>query len=591
MHLKLITLAVAIGVTACKGKSAEPNPSNPPAAPAKTVAAPAPAPDQPMNKPPSTGKEMPVSTPAMTAEKARALVAEAVTAAKAGRCDDVVDTLTVAMPVAFPKPVPDAKPGFDALGKCATMTKHWRAAVQAGLQLLQLGDDDSKLPARIVRALAEMGEYDKALKAARDLAKANPKAEALLSAAMTFTYCRAEAWDACEKAAELSIAALRKSGVPETDASVQANRILRDLAWVVTGKPKEALADLVAAENGTPNPALAQIKQTAELAIARGFYLEVVPIPQLPMGVYHLMGRADTGALVSFKLREHAGEARSFRIETEVPGVTEKSSNTLALGKRAATTKWANPPLKMGFDPSIVRGPRPSQLAVKVIETSGGGERVIIDETIPIEVLPRDYLPLRRKVGADSMVPTFGYLGAWITSNDKAVDTFLTKAKERLPTRQFVGEQDVTTPQVQALFEELKARGVSYVMDPSVTGETTFVQRTRLPAEILASTNAQCLEGTLLFATLMEAIGIRPILVIVPGHAFVGWHTVPKDGVKGNALFVETTMVGGASFAEAVQVATTRVMQERADGAFESGSSTLIDVAAIRQAGFTAQPM
>jgi hypothetical protein len=215
----------------------------------------------------------------------------------------------------------------------------------------------------------------------------------------------------------------------------------------------------------------------------------------------------------------------------------------------------------------------------------------VFDETLPIEVLPRDYLPLKRKVGADSMVPTFGYLGAWITPNDKAVDGFLSRAKQRVPGHNFVGEQGATVPQVQAMFDELKAGGVSYVMDPTVTSDQAFVQRTRLPAEVLASTNAQCLEGTLLFATLMEAVGLQPIIILVPGHAFVGWHTVPKDGTKGEPLFVETTMIAGATFAQAVEVATRRVERELKNGTFKSGASTVIDVAAIRKAGFTAQPL
>jgi hypothetical protein len=127
-------------------------------------------------------------------------------------------------------------------------------------------------------------------------------------------------------------------------------------------------------------------------------------------------------------------------------------------------------------------------------------------------------------------------------------------------------------------------------MDPEVASEQAFVQRTRLPAEVLASTNAQCLEGTLLFATLMEAIGVKPIIVLVPGHAFVGWHTVAKDGTRGEPLFVETTMVGLASFEDAVKVATQRMAQEVKTGAFKAGTSGLVDVAAIRKAGFAAQP-
>jgi hypothetical protein len=176
-------------------------------------------------------------------------------------------------------------------------------------------------------------------------------------------------------------------------------------------------------------------------------------------------------------------------------------------------------------------------------------------------------------------------------SNDTAIDAFLASAKARAPGKNFVGEQGATVPQVQAIFDELKARGVTYVMDPDVTAETSFVQRTRLPAEVLASTNAQCLEGTLLFASLFEAIGIKPIIVIVPGHAFVGWHTVAKDGTKGEPLFVETTMVGGFTFEQAVKVATKRVAKEVEDGTFKSGASTLVDVTEIRKQGFTPQPL
>ena len=121
----------------------------------------------------------------------------------------------------------------------------------------------------------------------------------------------------------------------------------------------------------------------------------------------------------------------------------------------------------------------------------------------------------------------------------------------------FVGEQADTVSQVKAIYDELKARGVSYVMDPTVNTDLVKVQRTRLPSEVLESTNAQCLEGTILFATMLEAIGLRPIIVLVPGHAFVGWHATRADGVKPGAdrLFLETTMVGNAPFEAAVKTA------------------------------------
>jgi hypothetical protein len=549
-------------------------------------------------KPPSTGKEMPKDQLTMKPEQAKAIVAEALKLAAAPNpdCTKITNALNATLPVAYPEMQPEAMPAYKVLQHCALDTKHWRSAVQAGVKQLPFNPDNFTV-VQIVRALAEMGEYDQAFAAVKELAKQFPKAEEALEEIVVYVFCRAEAWDKCEKTATAALALFAKRKDDPKSEPMVLGHFFRDLAWVVTGKPREAVKDAEAIEKmfggepPKPFPSFAVIKTEAAKSIEHGFYMEVVPVPQLPTGIYHLMGKESTGALVTLKLREQTGVARKFRIEAEVPGVTEKSSNSLTLGAKESTIKYINPPLKMDFDPTKVRGPRPSQLALKIIEETKTGDKSIVDETIPIEVLPRDYLPLQRKIGADKMVPTYGYLGAWITSNDKAVDEFLGKAKLRTPKHQFAGEQETTVPQIRAIFDELKGRGMSYVMDPEVTAMTAFVQRTRLPGDVLSSTNAQCLEGTLTFATLMEAIGIKPIVVLVPGHAFVGWHTVAADGTKGEPLFVETTMVGSYDFDQAVKVATGRVASELKAGSFKTGASTFVDIAAIHAQGYTAQPM
>jgi tetratricopeptide (TPR) repeat protein len=544
-------------------------------------------------KPPSTGNEMPVAQqPQLTMEQAQQIIDAAVAreAQPNPPCDEIVAKLGVAIPIAITKLDAKAIPPLRAYGKCAQKTKRWRASIRAATALLEAGDDNINVPPAIVRALSEMGEYDKAIATAVEFAKKYPKSNDLLLAAVTLVFCKAEAWDKCLGTADKALADFDKNKVDPNSDAYQVIRMMRSVAWIVTGKPKEALEEMAAIEK-VRGPGPAWIKQLAQDSIDRGYYFEYLATPQLPIGVYHLMGRKDTGSLVTLKFREHGKTARKFRVEVEVPGVTERSANTLTVGAGEYSLKWANPPLKMDFDLAKVRGPRPAQLALKITELAKDGDKTVVDETLQIEILPRDYLPLRRKVGADSMVPTFGYMGAWLMSNDPAVEAFLTKAKERAPGRSFVGEQGPTIPQVKALFDELKSRGVSYVMDPNVAADQVFVQRTRLPSEVLASTNAQCLEGTLLFATLFEAIGIKPIIVVVPGHAFVGWHTVAKDGTKGEPLFVETTMVGNADFEAAVRVATQRVGTEMKQGSFKSGASTLIDVPQIISAGFTAQPL
>lgn len=590
------TLASLVLAVACSSKS-EPATGSSAAssAPATTTAKAEEGPGLAAPRPPSTGNELPARTAAMSLDDARAIVARAVEqAGQAGKldCARVVEDLNVALPLAAPEPTPESVPAYQLLARCATETRRWRTLVAASAALLPV-DGDAARPAQLVRALAELGEYDHALDAAKRLAEEFPSQEANLLAAATFVYCRAEAWQPCLSTADRVRDVFAKAKVPADSDAALTTRALRAMALIVTGGVAEGLAELdaVVAARPAAAQAFAQLRASAARAQDTGIFVDVVVPPQLPLGVYHLMGKAETGALVTLKLHEHRRERRTLRIEAEVSGVTERSSNTLTLEPGQGVVKFANPPLKLDLDVGAVRGPRPSQLVLRVVEQAAGGERVLIDETVPIEVLPRDYLPLRRKVGADALVPTYGFLGAWVMSNDRAIDAFLAQAKQRAPGRAFVGEQDVTVPQVKALFDTLKARGVSYVMDPNVDAEAAFVQRTRLPAEVLASTNAQCLEGTLLFATLLEAIGIKPIVVVVPGHAFVGWHPVAKDGTRGEPLFVETTMVGNATFEQAVEVAMNRVAHERKVGNFDVGVSQLIDVATLRTQGFVAQPM
>jgi hypothetical protein len=78
------------------------------------------------------------------------------------------------------------------------------------------------------------------------------------------------------------------------------------------------------------------------------------------------------------------------------------------------------------------------------------------------------------------------------------------------------------------------------------------VQRVRLPAEVLDQQGGNCIELALLYASAAEALDLEAALILIPGHAFVGVRT---DQENANYYFVETTMIGHASFSEAVDTA------------------------------------
>jgi hypothetical protein len=57
----------------------------------------------------------------------------------------------------------------------------------------------------------------------------------------------------------------------------------------------------------------------------------------------------------------------------------------------------------------------------------------------------------------------------------------------------------------------------------------------------LESSQINCLDGTVLFASFLRAINIDPIIIRIPGHVFVGCYLDKKHTEK---LFIETTFIG-----------------------------------------------
>ncbi|WP_165226699.1 hypothetical protein [Aquisphaera insulae] len=116
----------------------------------------------------------------------------------------------------------------------------------------------------------------------------------------------------------------------------------------------------------------------------------------------------------------------------------------------------------------------------------------------------------------------------------------------------YQGDKGAVPPQVEALFNAVKEAGLTYVnsiIDYGVP-KGMGIQRTRLPRESLMQRSANCIDGAVLFASLLEGASLNPALVLVPGHAFVGWETWRRSDEWD---YLETTMVGQHEFAAACQ--------------------------------------
>lgn len=292
----------------------------------------------------------------------------------------------------------------------------------------------------------------------------------------------------------------------------------------------------------TRSSAVTQLKATVRLRMAH-----------VPTGIYHLLD-AQSDPLVEIVVENFApGRQRRLRIQASLEGYSANAIATLELaprGRTEATRSVALLPTLFPEHTQAVQELTRATVAVLVEDLDDG--KVETHETLPIWLLARNAAPLAVHDPAnDSWVDLSRYFGAFVTPNQREVMRFLRQAADRHPDRQLAGYQSDVTLQVRALFDALRyTANITYVNslvmfnpDQGARG-----QRVRLPRETLQEAQANCIDGTLLFASLLEAITLNPALVFVPGHAFVGWESAPNSN---RWDYLETTMIGTNDFLEA----------------------------------------
>jgi hypothetical protein len=106
---------------------------------------------------------------------------------------------------------------------------------------------------------------------------------------------------------------------------------------------------------------------------------------------------------------------------------------------------------------------------------------------------------------------------------------------------QFDGNEVIN--QVFAIWNVFQRRGIKYsnITTTSSASQKIVSQYVRTFSDILKSNQANCVEGSILFASIMRKIGIDPFLIILPGHMLVGFW---KDYQHSDWEAVETTILG-----------------------------------------------
>lgn len=164
----------------------------------------------------------------------------------------------------------------------------------------------------------------------------------------------------------------------------------------------------------------------------------------------------------------------------------------------------------------------------------------------PVDVMPLSYLS-----PSGMVIDLSHYLAAYANEDHPMLDSILKEALGTGVVSSFDGmasqDPNQVVRQVFAIWWALQKRGIVYssIAEPVVSGNSAFIaQRIRLFDDVIQSRQANCIDGTLVFASLLRRIGLKPLICLKPEHAFLGFYL---DDAGQKVTFLETTDLNNRS--------------------------------------------
>ena len=315
-------------------------------------------------------------------------------------------------------------------------------------------------------------------------------------------------------------------------------------------------------------------------------------------GVYHLYPILNKN-LITYIVTNNTGETKNIVLSSKIKDYTPSFEDTVEVPAKTTCIVNQTPP----FHPKTLNKIKELTTAVatgKVSEIKDGEELLITEKSEIIKLLAKDtfvYLEKNPLTGKPDFLHKT--IGAWMTTHITEIDELLGTVAENHPEKKITGYQSkelgeieelalMSGEQAKAIYKTLQFNlGIIYTNSSTQYGAdpmTVKAQRLRLPKDIIKTGTANCLEGTILFATLLEAAHLNPVIVIVSGgHAFVGWE---KWDQAGEYDFLKTTDIGkGLPYEEALKHGNEDY--EKAKNMIINGRAVFLDINSLRNENIT----
>ncbi|HNN91728.1 MAG TPA: hypothetical protein PKI03_05650 [Pseudomonadota bacterium] len=290
----------------------------------------------------------------------------------------------------------------------------------------------------------------------------------------------------------------------------------------------------------------------------------------VPTSVVHLLDPVES-PLLSVRLRNSRSEPARVRITTYVEGYSAQAIDTLDVPPDGEGVERGAPSPASAQEPGVEVHHLPTffperlatiteicratlQLRIEELDGPGDRERILLHRTFAIWLLPRtSALLFVPDPATGTKRDLTRYLAAWVTPNAPGIPDLLRRAASHVPggsVASYQTDAPGVQAQVAAIYKALREASLTYVNSVLYFGVVPGVvgQRVRLPREALAVRSANCIDGVVLLASLLEAASLHPALVLVPGHAFLAWETRERSD---DWDYLETTLLGSEPFERA----------------------------------------
>jgi hypothetical protein len=305
--------------------------------------------------------------------------------------------------------------------------------------------------------------------------------------------------------------------------------------------------------------------------------------PQVPSATYHLFGNVYQH-YVDVELTNNSDQEVRTKVETQIMNFTDASFQTVDIPANESGVVSLTPPLKPNVLDLLSEQKR-TNFHIKVTYIESGEEKLVFEDTVSVTMLAkRDMVLWMENIDFRSNI------AAWVTPNDSSIDAFFSKAKTYMPGGTFAGYQDNedgVLNQLEKIYYTLKTEyKISYVSTPNFrtynNGEDV-IQRIRFPSETLGSGIGNCIETTVLFASIFESLELKTAIMFRPGHAYVAVKTHEYW------YFIETTMLGSkdVSFYDALQVGLSNYNEDEPHLNNDEDGYLILHLSDCRDAGIS----